>query len=138
MAMPMPPNGPADDLASAELLIDNPAAIGDRDDARDPQHAELWVDSDFGEAHAEGAGGIVACEAPTSLRPNRPSRATARESRLLGAVWGRSRTCGLRLQAAGAASGNACPVTVWRSRWSSAWLFARLCRGRSCWPVFCG
>jgi len=56
MAMPMPPNGPADDLASAELLIDDPAAIGDRDDARDPQHAELWVDSDFGEARAEGAG----------------------------------------------------------------------------------
>src|SRR5262249_9779654 len=50
-------DGPADELAAGELLVEDPAAIGDRDDARDPQHAELGVDLDFGEARTEGAGG---------------------------------------------------------------------------------
>ena len=50
-------NGPADELAAGELVVDDPAAIGDRDDACDPQHAELGVDLDFGEARTEGAGG---------------------------------------------------------------------------------
>src|SRR5260370_494751 len=59
-----PPGGPADDLAAGKLLVDDPAAIGHRHDPCDPQHTELGVDPDLGEAGTEGACGDRAVRGP--------------------------------------------------------------------------
>jgi len=58
------PDGPADDLAAGKLLVDDPAAIGHRHDPCDPQHTELGVDPDLGEAGTEGACGDRAVRGP--------------------------------------------------------------------------